>query len=435
MNYKIILTALLLFFTTVNAQEKLTLEKSIEIALSNNTNLVKTKNSLSTYESSLKTAYGNLLPSLSVTGSWKWQKTETDKDLAGKQEDVEADTRNYSLSAGGDVTLFDGLSNLYTIDQKKNELASAQYNLEDLRQDVALQTTSYFYSALNAKEILAAKEENVKYNRELLQLIREKQELGIVPVADVYSQEVQLGTAELSQIQAENDFEKAKNQLLNFLSLKISDEYDLEGPVTNAENIDTTEINKYNNPDQLYSTALEQRKDFVSQQYQYESMLNSLSISKADQYPTLTGSYSVSSSASSTGNLFKERSYGVGLSLNIPVFSNFKTEYAIEAASVQAKNALEDLNNLRREIINEVKDSYIDLKLSIKSLNVSNATLKSAAETQKIKLEMYQVGSGTLLDVMQANKDYIQAVGDKITAQYNYYIAKEALLNAIGEEK
>jgi len=435
MKYNKIFLALLFFAVTVNAQEKLTLEKSIQIALSGNTTLVKNKNSISTYESGVKSAYGSLMPNLSVSGSWNWQKTQTDKELTGTGSDVTKDTRDYSLSAGGSVTLFDGLSNLYTIDQKKNELASAKYSLENLRQEVILQTISYYYSALNAKELLAAKEENTKYNQEVLQLIKEKEQLGIVPIADVYTQEVQAGNAELAQIQAENDYEKAKIALLNYLSLKISDDYDIADADNSTSVLDSAEVNKYSSLEQLYSTALEQRKDFQSQQYQYQAALNSLNISKSDMYPTLTGSYSLSSSAASTGDMFKQKSYGVGLSLNIPVFSNYKTEYAIQAASVESENALEDLNYLRRQIIGEVKESYINLKLTLKSYNVSQTTVTSAEETQKIKLEMYKVGSATLIDVMQANKDYIQAVSDKITARYNYYIAKQSLLNAIGDEQ
>jgi len=435
MRYNKILIAILILAVTVNAQEKLTLEKSIRIALSSNTTLVKNKNSISTYESGVKSAYGSLMPNLSVSGSWNWQKSQTDKELTGTGSDITKDTRDYSLSAGGSVTLFDGLSNLYTIDQKKNELASAKYSLENLRQEVILQTISYYYSALNAKELLAAKEENTKYNREVLQLIKEKEQLGIVPVADVYTQEVQAGNAELAQIQAENDYEKAKIAFLNYLSLKISDDYDIADADNSTSVLDSAEVSKYGSLEQLYSTALEQRKDFQSQQYQYQASLNSLNISKSDMYPTLTGNYSLSSSAASTGDLFKQKSYGVGLSLNIPVFANYKTEYAIQAASVESENALEDLNYLRRQIIGEVKESYINLKLTLKSYNVSQTTVTSAEETQKIKLEMYKVGSATLIDVMQANKDYIQAVSDKITARYNYYIAKQTLLNAIGDEQ
>ena len=43
------------------------------------------------------------------------------------------------------------------------------------------------------------------------------------------------------------------------------------------------------------------------------------------------------------------------------------------------------------------------------------------------------LGSGTILDVLQADKDYTQALNDKINAEYSYYKLRDKLVNSLGK--
>ena len=154
-------TFTVLFIINVNAQEKITLSSAIKTALTGNTSIIQSKNNLETTDAAVKNAYGNLLPSLGFSGSWNWQKIRDSKgtsqvDYLGNVTSSvasESDTRNYNLTLGGNVTLFDGLSNVATINQKKSNLQSAQYDLEKLRQDVILQTINLFITIINDEKI------------------------------------------------------------------------------------------------------------------------------------------------------------------------------------------------------------------------------------------------------------------------------------------
>ncbi|MFH1195218.1 MAG: TolC family protein [bacterium] len=421
----------------VYSQEKLNLEKAVEIALSNNTSIVKSTNNVEATKTNIKTAYGSLLPNLSAGLSWNWQKsTQTNPAYyseALQQINTSNESRSYSFSAGGNVTLFDGLASYERIDQNENELESAKLSLDRLKQEVILQTTALYYSILNAHDLLKVQEENSIYNQKFLELIKEKKSLGLVPIADVYSQEVQYGNAEMSFIQSKKDYEVAVNQLLEFLSLDVSKKYEFESNIIKPEEMNLV---KSGSEDyelmQYYDLAVQKRNDLQSMNYQLLSGHNQLSISKAGLLPSLSGNYSYSTGAGSIGDLFSDNRYGLGLSLNIPIFSNFKTEASIQSAEISVKNSMEDFNALKRQIIGEVKESYIDLNLAKKKLEVSEKTLQSAAENQKVNLELYQVGKGTFLDCLQANKDYVQASTGKITAEYNYYLSIERLYNTVG---
>lgn len=94
--------------------------------------------------------------------------------------------------------------------------------------------------------------------------------------------------------------------------------------------------------------------------------------------------------------MFNRNTYGVGLSLNIPIFSNWNTKYEIEAASVLLLNSNENLKQLERQIKSDVKNALLDLQTSKVQLDVSEKALLSAKESWEVENESYKIGKVTL---------------------------------------
>lgn len=427
---------LFLIISNINAQEKLTLNKAITIALNQNTNLVKSRNNLQTSEASVKTAYGNLLPNLSVSGGWSWQRVINKEETSqigylGNVESIgtsQTESRNYNLSVGGNITLFDGLSTFKTISQKENDLQSAKYDLEKLKQDIILKTVNYYVTILNYQKVLDFQEQDLKYNQDLLNKIKEMHDLKMISNADLYSQQYQTANSQLALIQAKNNFEKSKIDLLNYLSKDISQNYSFE---SDSSFIPET-LKDLSSENVLYQTAYNNRSDYKSQKLQLENSGYQLSISRSGLYPTLSGSYGLSTSAVQLSDLFNRNVYNVGLSLNIPIFSRWNTEYSIESAKVQLMNSNEELNALERQIKSDVKSALLDLESSRLQLDVTKTAVTSSKETWSIKKEKYRLGSTTFIDQQQAYRDYIQAMNNSIAAESNYIYKQFSLMNAVG---
>lgn len=423
------------------AQKTLTLDDAIKIALQRNSNLIKSKNSLTSAETNVKSAYGDLLPNLGVSGGWGWQRTEEDGSVQYDefQNPVTLpastiESRGWDLSASGGVTLFNGLANYASISQAKNELRSAEFDIVKIKQNIIQGTTDFFYSVLNAKAIMQVREDNVKYNEKLFETIEERNKLGSVPIADVYAQQVQLGNAQLLLIQAQNNYDKAQNALLNFLALNVLEDYELVDPLKDIAMVDTEAfMQDFGELSSMVSEALNLRPDYKSQMETLSGREKGITIAKSGLLPRLSGSYGFRTSASDPGDLFNRRVYSLGLSLDIPIFSNWNTENQVQYAEVQYKNAQEDLMVLERTIKIEVKQGYIDLLAGKKSLEVSRENVKAAEENRRINYERYSLGSGTILDVLQSDRDYTQALSDRINAKFEFYKLRDNMLNALGK--
>jgi outer membrane protein len=431
----------LLASSSLFAQKKLTLEEAISIALQRNTSLIKSKNNLSATEAQLKSAYGDLLPNLGASGSWDWSRIDDDGgtqvDFLGNLIETPASTtesRSYSVGIGGGFTLFDGMANWANISQKSDNLDAAEFSINKLKQDIVYQTTEYFYNVITAGELLKVRDENVKYNQKLLETIEEKNRLGSVPIADVYAQQVQLGNAELQMIQAENTYENAKSTLLNYLALDVLEDYEFVRDVPSGSEINTDSyLAEFEELEVLVNEALANRFDYKSQQLALESAKSGITIARGGIFPQLTGSYSYGSGATSLDNLFNRRTTRVGLTLRIPIFSNFNVDAGIQSAEVQALNAQEDLAALERQIKIEIKQGYLDLLAAKKNLDVTNKNVVSARENRRVNTERYNLGAGNIVELLQADRDYVQAVSNNIESLFGFFTARDNLLNAIGK--
>lgn len=435
-NFIKLIIVLAIVHVSVFAQETITLKQAVTMAVNKNTTLVKSRNSLTTYSASLKNAYGNLLPSLGLNAGWNWQRISDDKgttqlDYLGNTQSVsatETDSRNFNLSIGGNVTLFDGLSSLKTIAQKKNELTSARLDLEKQKQDVVLQTINLFTTVINDESILKFQAENYRYNEDLLKKVKEMASLSMVTGVDVSSQEYQTANARLASIQAGNDFAKAKITLMNYLSLDMTKEYGFafDSVFYAARWSDDLGF------DTLCQTAFRNRTDYESEKLKLENASLKIDIEKSGYYPSLTGNYSFASSAVNFSDMFSRRTYGVGLSLNVPIFSHWSTESSVESANVELKNFQEELAALEREIRGEVRTAALELSTSKLQAEVSKLAAKAAKETWDVKSKKYVLGAVTFLEQQSAYKDYVQAVNNQITAETNYTYKQLSLLNVLG---
>lgn len=422
------------------AQTKLTLDDAIKIALQKNPTLTKLKNNLANSEAQVKGAYGDLLPSLGAQTSFNWSRTEDSgvqlRDFFGNVTSTEKQTtesRYYNLQVGGNFTLFDGLANIANISQQKHNLKAAEYNISKIKQNIVFQTTDLFYLVLNSEELMKVREENLKYFQKFYETVNERNKLGAVTLADVYAAQVQLGNAELNLIQAQNQYETAKSNFLNYLALNVLQDYTLVDPFAKDKSIDTDSYMKnFESIQNLVNVALDTRFDYKSQKSLLSAAEQGVTIAQGGVLPQLTGNYGFSTSSTEPSNLFKRNNYNIGLTLGIPIFSNFRVENQIQAAKINEMNQNEDLLALERQIKIEVKQGLNDLTASKKSLDVAIKNSNYAEENRKINQERYNLGSATILEVLQANRDYIDALRNKINSIYDFYRQYDKLNNAIG---
>jgi len=434
------LIILLTVFTTASIvpQEKLTLEKSISIALHRNSTLLKSTNQLESFESGVQAAYGNFLPTLGLNANWQWNKTDQQglyvDPTTGQVVNGSQQLRSYNVGVGTNWTLFDGLSNLATLSQSKNDLESAQFTLERIKQDIVYQTMSYYYQVVYNSQLLNVKKDDLKWNEKNLETIRERNRLGAATLADVYQQEVAKGNAELELIRTENKLETTKKDLLFYLGMDVSEEFTFTDTLTSmdSEILNSNLLTDFQDISELVTNALNKRDDYKSAMLNYESSKEAVSIAQSGHWPSLVANGNYSWFGTTIDEIDKNKNLQFGLSLNVPLFLGWSVSDRVQIAEVQSKNSEIELSDLERGIKKEIKTNFLDLQAAQKGLLVSEKNISAARENLNIESEKYSLGSGKLLDVLIANSRYTQALSDLLNTQFAYIVLSQQLKYNLG---
>ena len=420
----------------------LTLEAAVTLARERNVQVIQARNRFDGTDAATRAAWGGLLPTLNASGSFnrqlQWQEggvTLVNGVPVQYPEGFNA-YNNYSAGISSRLTLFDGFANYSDISRAEANASSSYAVLKRTEQSIILQTHVHFMGIARAYQLLNVAEDNLKRSRRQLERITESNKVGAVALADVYRQQVQVGTDELAQIQAQSTYESAQADLIAFLGVEYDEKawtIDITGVPTD---IDTTEFGdlhrRYENFDNLVAAGLEHRPDHQAAGEALNAASSSITIARAGHLPSVTASGSYGYSNSELDKLTNNRSLSLGLSVSLPIFNGFATSNTVQQAQVQEMNTREDLEQSKRQIAVDVKKGLLNLQQAEKRLIVTRSSVVSAEMDRKIAEEKYNLGAGTLLDMLVAAANYTNAVSGKVNAIFDFMLAKKSMEYALG---
>jgi len=430
----LILVVILVMSVSVYGQQKLTLNEAIKIALHNNYSIITQSNSLKTTEGKIATAFGNLMPSFDLSSTFAWSYNTSSSDYYGSylSESVTTETRKYNIGASSSLTLFDGLSSWASYSQTKDNFSAAKLTLERAKEELVYNVSDYFLTIISSQEQVKVNEENLNYNKKMLEQIQEKNKLGSAALSDVYQWQSTVGSAEYTLINNKVTLEKAKITLLNYLSLDITKEYEFVDPIGETSVTSETLLGDKN---ALIDEALTLRKDYQSQLFTLSSTKSSKTTALSQYLPKLYLSGSFGTTALDPSNLFSQREWNAKLNLSwtFSVTDYFLFDRSLENAEVNILNAEEALRNTERTVKSDVVQAVLDYQAAVKAYESAETTLKYASESKKISVEKYTLGSGTILDVLSSDNTYLTAAQNKISQKFQLYKVKDRLKKALGK--
>lgn len=420
----------------------LTLDAAVSLAVQRNVQVIQARNRYEGTGAATRAAWGGLLPTLNASGSFnrqqQWQEGGVTlvNGVPVQYPDGFNAYNNYSAGISSRLTLFDGLANFSDISRAQANASGSLASLKRTEQSIILQTHVLFMGIARAYQLLNVADDNLKRSRRQLERITESNKVGAVALADVYRQQVQVGTDELAQIQAQSTYESAQADLIAFLGVEYDEKawtIDVTGVPTDIDTAEFAELHaRYENFDNLVATGLEHRPDHQAAGAVLNAASSSITIARSGHLPSVSASGSYGYSNSELDKLTDNRSLSLGLNVSLPIFNGFATSNAVQQAQVQEMNAREDLEQSKRQIAVDVKKGLLALQQAEKRLIVTRSSVVSAEMDRKIAEEKYNLGAGTLLDMLVAAANYTNAVSGKVNAIFDFMLAKKSMEYALG---
>ncbi len=122
----------------------------------------------------------------------------------------------------------------------------------------------------------------------------------------------------------------------------------------------------------------------------------------------------------------------IGLNIRVPIFSGFATEAAINKATLELEKTRNQVKNLEISIDNQVQVALNNYYNAVKTLDIQLQNIQLAEEVYQQTKTKYEIGTGSTLDITNAQTDLTIAQTNYINALYNALIAKVDYMDATG---
>jgi len=415
--------------------KKLTLQQSVDFALSRNVSVSQAQNNVGAAQSGVLAGYGGYLPTLSASGYWSRQQT-TEAFFSGVTFVHPTTTTNYfNTTVNANWTIFNGFSREAALKKANAGARSTDEIFARTKQQIVNLVQADYLTVLRNEQLVKVSEENLKRDQRELERITESQKVGTLAIADVYNQQSVVSADELSLLQGQNTYDESKADLIALIGLDQSDTYEVaDGSI--SQNISQSELDDtastYQNMGQIRKTAIANRPD-------YQSAMELVTSARADEtsalsryYPGVSAGASYALNNTEISNLTQNKGLSWGLNLSWTLFDGFLTNQNVQTAKVEQMNAELNVLQTERNVSVDVKKALLNLESGRKQYTASIKSLQSATQNQKVAEERYNLGAGTLVDLLTANAGLVNAEASKINAAFNYIMSKMNLDLAIG---
>jgi outer membrane protein TolC len=331
------------------------------------------------------------------------------------------DVLNTGVTATQTIYDFGRTSN--TVKINRENVKSSQEGVSITRLTVILNVDQAYYGVLQAKRLITVAEDTVKQTKEHLGQAQAFFRSGTHPKIDVTKAEVDQANAELSLIQARNNYQVAIVTLNNAMGLREDLQYEIEDSLYyKPREITLAEILK---------AAFEQRPELSQFKALERAQEATIKLAKAGYYPILSGNASYLYRSTGFDKTFYWDGFISG-TLSIPIFSGFSTPAQIAQGRAILRSLQAQEENTKLNIRLEGEQAYLGLTLADEQIRVTEKTVSQAKENYDLATGRYRVGVGSPLEITDAEVSLANARANYIQALYNYKIGEAKIDKAMG---
>ncbi|KQN95731.1 MULTISPECIES: TolC family outer membrane protein [Stenotrophomonas] len=370
-------------------------------------------------------ARANLLPSLNGQATLNRARTSQD----GVSGSTTATSRRYSI--GGEQTLFNW-TQFANLRAQREISKAADFDLESANDDLIVRTATTYFNVLVAIESLSAAQTNEAAAKKQFDYADKRLEVGLAPITDVHEARAQYDQARANTILARNTLADAYQALTELTGQPV------QGLRSLPEDFRPELPANRGDVDRLVADAITQNPALKAQELKVNAAESSVSAARGGHYPTLSlgGSWGKSASwgdsvgASSSGPDTTTNS--IGLTLNVPIFAGGATQSYVRQALAQRDMAQDGYEQQKRALDRNTRNAYQAVVAGISEVEARRLAVVSAQSAYDASQVGLEVGTRTVLDVVQNQRTLFQTKLDYAQARYNFLLSRLQLSQAIG---
>lgn len=320
-------------------------------------------------------------------------------------------------------------SSWITLDTAEKSARQADAAYAAQQQNLILRVSTAYFEVLRAQDSLEfVRAEKAAVARQLEQT-KQRFEVGLSAITDVHDAQAEYDTVLANEVVSENDLVNSYEALREITGREH----------TNLKVLDTKAFSASETQEsaqQLMELAQTKNLTLLTARISQDIARDSISLASSGHLPSLTldGSYgyydrhqSASSFSDSDSNTFN-----VGLNLSVPLYTGGDITSQVKQAEFNYVAASEDLEATYRSIVTTVRSSNNNINATIGTIRAYEQSVVSAKSALEATEAGFDVGTRTIVDVLDSTRRLYDANRNLSDARYNYIISVLNLRDATG---
>jgi len=412
----------LAFLFPAHAETKLSLNDCINIALKNQPAMKAALAGIASGKGREMQAVAPYLPQVTTSTGY------SDSRQIGGSFGGESFTRSYTTSLSVNQTLYDFGRTGNALDAARFGTLSNEFDSDRVKQDVILNVKQSYFALLQAKKLVTVSQKTLEQTTSHLKQATAFFHAGSKPRFDVTRAEVEVNSARLSLINANNTMRIRTIAMYNAMGIEPGGVLEIDDSLSVS-----TVMPPY---EQTKEGALKNRPEMRKIEADIDAARARVKAAEAGYLPTLsaTGTYNWVHGQSQTGPFYGDLqdSWNAGITLSLPLFEGGLTRGRVSEARANLLVVEAQRETLQQSILIELSQAYADMESAKVRIDVMDSSLQKAQENLSIAKGRYDAGVGPYIEVTDAQVASVNAETDYVQALYDYQLAAARLMKAIG---
>ena len=336
-------------------------------------------------------------------------------------------TGTYGITAG--MTIFEGGKLRTEVKRQKVQNQMDALSVEESVNDIRIAIVQAYMQCLYAADAVRINRSTAEASKAQRDRAEEMLRTGSISRVDFAQLQSQYSSDEYQIVVAGSTLDNYKLQLKQLLELDIMEEMNPAVPGVKEENV----LKALPPKNEVYETALKVMPQIRRGELGIEAAKLEEKSARAGFFPSISLSASVGTghmsnndfeSGSQIWNRFNEN---VGLTLNIPIFSNRKNRTAVNKAKIALNDSYLEWTSLQKELLRNVESAYLDAVSAQAQYLSAREKEKYARESYELTSEQFRVGVKNTVELITAQNEYSAAQQQVLQAKYLTLLSIELL--------
>lgn len=415
------------------AQELVTLEQVVKLALEKNYDIRLAKNVSSS--STLDNSYRNivLMPQVNAVGATLWTNNNQKFEFQDETRNVSGTAKANSLTGSVQLvwTLFDG-TKMFATRERYSEIASqGELNVKNQMVNSIAQIIINYYGVVRQKQQLQAIFEQMSVSEERVKLAERKLQVGTGGKPELLQAKVDLNAYRTAALTQETLITQLKDQLNGLVGLQLPPVYDVSDSINIDINLRQEEI----------------AQDIEAKNYGLLASQKSVDIAKlalrerkAERYPIINFNAAYNYTRIDNIKLInpfssllnQSNGYNYGVSLSLPIFNGFNINRMVQQARITSDRQQLLYEQQKQQVDVSIRNAFVNYENAKKVLLIEEENILLAKENVTIALESFKRGVATFIELRTAQQSLADGYNRLIAARYLAKIAETELLRLNG---